>query len=696
MQATHLRQLWCLLPALLVAVAQQAQAADKPDVIVYGSTPSGFCAAIAAAREGARVVLLEPTDHVGGVNTGGLSFSDSNQTVRSTVMGLFDEWHTRIEEDYKARGIKLPYTVRVKDNAKWTYEPHVAARVTQRMLKEAKVEVLINRVLKSVTKEGPRVTALLTSNGTFTAKVFIDATYEGDLMAAAGVSWTIGREGRKEFGELLAGKRYPKRRMAISGFDDEGKPLPLITTTNAGPEDEGDSNVMVYSFRLCLTDDPENRVPFPSPANYDPSRFEVVRRYFAKEKRPVLLWDLYPLPGGKADANNGIGKQFSMGLVGGGNGWSEADAEGRAVIWEAHRQYTLELYHFLTTDPAVPQHLRDQLARLGLCKDEFPEHGHWSPQLYVREGRRMQGVYVVSQKDIMEEPKKSDSIVISSFPIDSHDCQRVMLKDGGVINEGTIFPVRMKGRRHGFPYHIPYRAILPQPGECDNLLVPVALSCTHVAISSIRVEPTWMILGQSAGIAAALAADEDIAVQKLPYPKLRQQLLAQGQVLDLPTLTELPPVSQKPVSIDPKTLPGIVLDDSSAELNGLWSSSTNFKPHIGVGYVHDNRNADGNSVATFRFTAPKSGRYELRIAYSAHETRATNVPVVVRSGTHQTELIVNQTTVLPSGKHFRRVGVVELTADAETVIVISNSSTNGFVILDAVQLLPVSKIPTTE
>ncbi len=668
------------------------------DIIVYGATPGGFCAAIAAAREGSSVILLEPTSHAGGVNTGGLSFSDSNQTVRSTMMGLFDEWHTRIEQDYRNRGIELNYSVSTKDNAKWTYEPHVAARVTRQMLDEANVEVLTNRALKSVATEGTRITSLETSNGTFTARVFIDTTYEGDLMAAAGVRWTIGREGRKEFGESLAGKQYPKRRMAISGFDDEGEPLPLITTVDAGRDDEGDSNVMVYSFRLCLTGEPENRVPFPPPNNYDPERFEVVRRYYTEARRPVLLWDLYPLPGNKFDANNGIGKQFSMGLVGGCNGWSEAGAEDRRAMWETHRQYTLELYHFLTTDPAVPKHLRDQLARLGLCRDEFPEHGHWSPQLYVREGRRMKGMYVVSQKDIMDQPEKPDPIVVSSFPIDSHDCQRVALNDGGVINEGTIFPVRMKRRRHGYPYHIPYRAILPRPDECDNLLVPVALSCTHVAFSSVRVEPTWMILGQSAGIAAALAADEDVPVQKLPYAQLRRELLAQGQVLDLPTLAELPPVPKRQVSIDPATLPGIVLDDSVAELKGRWPRSTNFKPHIGTGYVHDDTRADGNSVATFRFTVPRTGRYELRMAYSAHHTRSTNVPVIVQCGRYTTELTVNQTTPLPSGKPFRRIGEVELTAEAETVITVSNAGTDGFVILDAFQLLPMitQPAPTTQ
>jgi hypothetical protein len=663
-----------------------AQAAVEADVIVYGATPGGFCGAIAAAREGASVILLEPTDHVGGVNTGGLCFSDSNQTVRSTVMGMFDEWHTRIEQDYLQRGVALPYKVSEKDDKKWTYEPHVAAKITKAMLDEAGVKVLTRRVLKTVVKDGANIKQIITSDGDFAARTFVDATYEGDLMAAAGVGWTIGREGRKEFGEPLAGKHYLKARMPFSGLDDTGKSLPLITTTNAGAEEEGDKNVMVYSFRLCLTKDPANRVPFPKPEHYDAARFEVVRRYFAQEKRPVLLWDLYPLPGDKFDANNGIGKQFSMGLVGGGNGWSEADQAVRAKMWEAHRQYTLELYQFLTTDPAVPPHLREQLAELGLCKDEFTNQGHWSPQLYVREGRRMKGMYVVSQKDIVADPKKDDPIVVSSFPIDSHDCQRVATKDE-VVNEGTIFPVRMEGRRNGYPYHIPYRAILPKANECDNLLVPVALSCTHVAFSSIRVEPTWMILGQSAGIAAALSAKQNFTVQNLPYAVLRERLLAQKQVLDLPVLPDLPPAPKGIVSIDPSKLPGIVLDDAKAELKGPWTRSSNFKPHVGIGYLHDDRRGDGQSHAIFRFKAPKSGHYDLRMAYSAHETRASKVPVTIESGQHKSSIIVDQTQPLPAGEAFRSVGTVELTSKAETIITLSNTGTDGFVILDALQLI---------
>lgn len=662
-----------------------AHAAMQADVLVYGATPGGFCEAIAAAREGVSVILLEPTGHVGGVNTGGLSFSDSNQTVRSTLRGLFEEWHLRVEKDYHDRGVQLPYEVSVKDQAHWTYEPHVAARVTSAMLAEAGVKVMTRRVLRRIEKEGSQITRIHTSDGDFSAATFIDGTYEGDLMAAAGVAWTIGREGRREFGESLAGKQYPKPRMAISGLGSNGNPLPLITTMDAGPEDEGDRNVMVYSFRLCVTKNPANRVPFPEPAHYDASRFEVVRRYMAQQKRPQVPWDFYPLPAQKFDANNGIGKQFSMGLVGGGNDWSEADEAGRAKIWEAHRQYTLEMYHFLINDPAVPAEIREEYAQIGLCRDEFTEYGHWSPQLYVREGRRMVGEYVLSQKDIKEEPWKHDAIVVSSFPIDSHDCQRV---GTGlmVVDEGTIMPVRMPGRGHGYPYQIPYRAITPKATDCRNLLVPVALSCTHVGISSIRVEPTWMSLGQSAGVAAAMSAKQGIAVQELPYPDLRDRLLAQKQVVELPLLPDPPSGRRSDPNVDPKCLPGLVLDDSQADFIGHWSHSSVFKPHVGGGYQHDDRRSDGDSIAVFRFRPPLQGKYDLRMAYSAHETRATNVPVTIESGGRATAFKVDQRVRMKAGEVFRSIGHVELGGDC--VITIKNSGTDGFVIVDALQLIP--------
>ena len=679
-----------LLAFGLLLLARPAQAAEA-DVIVYGATPGGFCAAIAAAREGAKVVLLEPTAHVGGVNTGGLSFSDSNQTVRSTLLGLFEEWHQRVAADYAARGVKLPYDVAVKDNSVWTYEPHVAARVTDAMLKEAGVSVQTKQNLEGVEKDGAKIVGLRTSGGMHTAKVFIDATYEGDLMARAGVVWHLGRESRDEYGESYAGRQYPKAKMAINGFDANGLPLPFITSVRPGDDQAGEETVMVYSFRLCLTKNAANRIPFPEPKSYDPARFELVRRYFQQYPNAPLPWDLYPLPGDKFDANNGIGKMFSMGLVGEANGWCASDPAGRAKLWEKHKQYTLEFYQFLTTDPAVPAKIRETMAELGLCRDEFPETEHWSPQLYVREGRRMDGRYTLTQKDVLKDAQKDDPIAISSFPIDSHDCRRLALPDG-VINEGTIFPVRMPGRRHGYAYHIPYRAITPAASECSNLLVPVALSATHVAYSSVRVEPTWMAIGQGAGVAAALAAKAGVTVQALDYPTLRTRLLAQKVVLELPKLppADKPARASGPVSLDPKSLPGLILDDAQAELSGDWERSTNFKPHVGVGYLHDEQRADGRSRATFRFKGPADGDFELRMAYSAHETRTTRLPVTIMGGDMEQRFTVDQTQPMPTGEAFRPIGSLRLRQGIEYTLTVTNQDTKGFVIVDAFQLLPVA------
>jgi len=517
----------------LATFAPPVMAADEVgDVVVYGSTPGGFCAAIAAAREGVKVILLEPTEHVGGLTTGGLSHCDSNQMVRATLMGLFDEWHRRVVKDYTDRGLPSPYDPTRKDQARWTFEPHVAMRVTRKMLEESGVDLKTGQAIAGVTKEGARITSLVTTKGTFRGSVFVDGSYEGDVMAAAGIDWTIGREARGEFGESYAGKQYPKPKLAISGRDDQGRLLPFVTTGDAGAAEAGDANVMTYSFRLCLTKDPANRVPLPEPAKYDPARFEIARRALAAGGR--VGFDLYPLPGRKFDGNNSIDGHVSLGLIGGGNNWHAADRHQRRTIWEAHRQYTLEFLHFLRTDPALPAELRDTFADLGLCRDEFAATGHFSPALYVRESRRMRGVYVMSQRDIIDSPHKDDPIAISSFPIDSHDCQRVALAGGGVINEGTIYPVKPKGSACGYAYHVPYRAILPKPEQCTNLLVPVSLSCTHVAMASLRIEGAWMVIGQAAGIAASQAARRNAAVNELPYGLLRERLLAQGQVLVLP------------------------------------------------------------------------------------------------------------------------------------------------------------------
>jgi len=510
-----------------------ASGEEKFDVVVYGATPAGVCAATAAARSGATTALVEPLAIVGGIMSSGLGFSDSNQTDRRTLGGLFEEIHQRIETYYHEKGVTLPYEVAVKDSRPWTYEPHVAEKVFTDLMRDAGVKVYLKHQLRSAEKSGEHIERIVTDRETFAGKVFIDATYEGDLLPAAKVSSALGRESKERYGESLAGQQYPKPKLTFSPRDDQGRLLPLLTGEQLGP-DEGDGKVMTYSWRLCMTADPAQSVPLKKPATYDPARFELARRLYANSKSPqVVGLDLYPLPGGKVDVNNGIGRQLSMGLIGAQWAWCDATPAEREKIWQAHKDYTLELLWFLANDPAVPEKIRSAIAPLGFAKDEFATTGYWPPVLYVREGRRMIGEYVFTQADVLQKITKPDAIAIGSFPIDSHDCQRVALPDGGWLNEGTIFPVHVKGVRYGQPHQIPYRSITPRRSECTNLLVPVGLSCTHVAYSSIRVEPTWITLGHSSGIAAALAAKKGQPVQDLDIAELQQRLREAKQVLDL-------------------------------------------------------------------------------------------------------------------------------------------------------------------
>jgi hypothetical protein len=521
----------------LASCGIQAWAAQEADVVVYGATPGGVCAAVAAAREGAQVALVEPMNLVGGMMSSGLSFSDSNQTDRRTLKGLFEEIHLRIAADYAKRGIKLNYDVTVKDNAKWTYEPHVAEQVFNDLLREAGVKVLLGQQLTGVEKEGARITKLRTDKDEFTAKQFIDATYEGDLMAAAKVSCVIGREGKGVYHEPLAGHQFPKPRVADSPRDEAGELLDSINGVGAG-HDETDGKIMTYSWRISMTNDPANMVPMMKPPGYDPARFELARRLLRGGAKPVMVGlDLYPVPAttgtGKVDVNNGIGRQISMGMPGENWKWPEATPAERARIWQRHKDYALEFIWFLQHDESLPEAVRKPVMGYGLSKDEFAASDHWPPVLYIREGRRMVGEYVMTQRDVRQDIAKPDSVGISSFPIDSHDCQRVAGAEGGWVNEGTIFPVHMKGTKYGQPHQVPYRSLTPKRAECSNLLVPVCLSASHVAFSSIRVEPTWMMLGQSSGIAAALCVKAACATQDLPVAKLQEALRKSGQVLDL-------------------------------------------------------------------------------------------------------------------------------------------------------------------
>lgn len=516
-------------------------------VAVYGGTPAGVTAAIQAARMGQRTLLLCFNRHVGGMTSGGLTASDLGK--KDSIGGLALEFYTRIGRMTGFRSSQ-------------------AEAVFRQMLEEAGVTVLFERQLASVTMQGNRITAFAMTNGeTIKADVFIDATYEGDLLAAAGVSYRVGREPRGSFDESLAGQwqkvswqdTYQFCRLPISPYvvaDDAASGLlPEISPDPPGTPGQGDYRVQAYNFRMRLSNQPD-RVPFPKPAGYDPTRFALLARFLNFD--PAVEWMLNytarPLTDGPVQMRNGDSNNagsFSSDYVGGSHRWPDGTHEPgsfselppprrglpvpleklyelREEIFQAHVQYQQGLLYFLANDPQVPRDLQERVRRFGLDAKEFQQTGHWPHQLYVREARRMVSAYIMTQADCESRRAAADSVGLASYPMDSHFCQRVVVEENGrptVRNEGGF------GKGCPKPYPVSYRAIVPRAEECANLLVPVCLSSSHVAYGSIRMEPVFMILGQSAGAAAALAITENQAVQAISYATLRELLTTHGQRL---------------------------------------------------------------------------------------------------------------------------------------------------------------------
>ena len=424
----------------------------------------------------------------------------------------------------------------------WHFEPHVAEEVFRELVKEAGVEVFFRQRLRErtgVTVSGARIAAITMEGGaTFSARIFADATYEGDLMAQARVSYTWGREGASEYGESLAGvrDRTPKHQFTVRvpPFDDKGRLLPEISPEKKAPAGSADRKVQAYNFRLCMTRVAENRAPFPRPAGYDRARYALLARMLAemdREKRAkgekwssVDVMKPDPLPNGKTDTNNN--GAFSTDFIGGNYGYPEGSYATRARIWQAHADYVQGFLYFLQHDPEVPKGLHDDVASWGLCRDEFTDTGNWPHQLYVREARRLVGEYVMSQQDIQRDLTKPDAIGMGSYNSDSHNVQRIVNDEGFVENEGDMqVPVT--------PYQIPYRMMLPKRAEATNLLVPVCFSATHVAYSTLRMEPQYMIVGHAAGVALAMAVRANTAVQDVDPAALAARLRSQGAILEL-------------------------------------------------------------------------------------------------------------------------------------------------------------------
>ena len=513
---------------LLCACAAALEAQTACDLVVYGGTAGGVMTAVAGARHGLRTVLLEPGRHVGGMATGGLSRSDVGK--REVLGGLALEFYYLVGERYEMRRYMNPVA--------WFYEPKVGEAVMLEMLKQSGVTLLLGHRLREkdgVRKDGTRITEIATENGrAFRGSVFADCSYEGDLMAQAKVSYTWGREAMSQYGESLAGvrERTPMHQflVKIPARDAQGKLLPEISGEPRGTPGEADRRVQAYNFRIIATDDPANRIAWPKPPDYSAPRYELLARLLAalvKEKgRPPVFHEvtlIAKIPNRKADFNNN--GPFSTDYIGKNYEYPEGSYQRRAEIWKDHENYVKGFYYFLANDPRVPKPLQDEARQWGLPKDEFTDTDHWPNQLYIREARRMVGEYVMIQKDLQTARTKPDAIGMGSYNSDSHNLRRIVNAEGNVENEGDMqVPVQ--------PYQIPYRMMLPKASETSNLLVPVCFSASHVAYSSLRMEPQYMINGHAAGVAASLALRGKMPVQRVPVAELQKVLKSEGAVFE--------------------------------------------------------------------------------------------------------------------------------------------------------------------
>ena len=537
--------------------------ADTYDLVIYGSTPAGLAAAVQAKRMGLKAVVVSPETRIGGLTTGGLGQTDignkacfgglSLQFYKDVSAYYSDaaHWTCQKREEYSPDGQCFNS---FGGGTMWTFEPHAALEVLEGWEKRDGLDIRRGEYLDRQSKSGVeveerRIKSIKTLSGkVYSGKMFVDATYEGDLMAAAGVSYRVGREGNVEYGEKMNGinraeARYHQFEKGVSAYvvpnDPKSGLLPYVEPDTADPDGTGDRRVQAYCFRMCLTDNPENRIPFKKPANYDPKNYELLFRNFEMQAKlhPEWLkepgdWAGFPwinskMPNRKTDTNNRLG--FSTDFIGRNWRWAEGSYEERKAILKAHLDYQQGLMWALANEPRIPERWRKEIARWGTCKDEFKDGlgDGWQTQLYVREARRMVGEYVMTEAHCRREATAPNAVAMAAYQMDSHHVRRYADKDGFVHNEGDV-EVGCPG-----PYPIGYGAIVPKRAECGNLFVPVCLSATHIAFGSIRMEPVFFALGQAAGTAAALAIADGVCVQDVDYGKLAKRLAADGQVLSL-------------------------------------------------------------------------------------------------------------------------------------------------------------------
>lgn len=629
------------------------------DVCIYGGTSAGVIAAYTAKKYEKTVVLIEPTKRLGGLTSGGLGQTDIGN--KYAITGIARDFYRRIGKHYGRF-------------EQWTFEPSVAEKTFQQYIKEANVEVLYQHHLKQAEKHGNKIEKILVENGKsrqwIKAKVFIDATYEGDLMAKAGVSYTIGREANTVYNEKWNGIQLLDKHQFPDGIDpykEPGNPasglLWGISYEKLAETGSGDKKVQTYNFRLCLTDSIENQIPITKPTNYDTSKYELLLRYIEKKQPKELNWALMhiqPMPHRKTDINNS--GPFSTDMIGENYDYPEADYETRQQIQQKHEDYIKGFLYFLGNDERVPEHLRKEMKKWGYPKDEYIDNNHFSPQMYVREARRMIGEYVMTEHHCEGRQRAGDGIGMAAYTMDSHNCQRIIV-NGMVKNEGDV----QQGLGGLPPYPISYWAILPKRAECKNLLVPVCLSATHIAYGSIRMEPVFMVLGQSAAVAASMAIDASMGLHEIDVKKLQLEL----------NMNPLANKSQAEILVDN--------DYFQVKLNGNWTVVPQGYGRYGKNYLIDESKGEEEKSVIYNPGIPVTKKYKIYIYFPRLEqlSKQINVNIWTNSGKKSVVLKPQNTE-----SDWLYVGDFFFERGFNNKLEITNQEADGAVIADAVLFMP--------
>ncbi|HYF66651.1 MAG TPA: FAD-dependent oxidoreductase [Ohtaekwangia sp.] len=655
-----------LLAILSFCVRANSQHVIEVDVCIYGGTSAGVIAAYTAQKLGKKAILIEPGRHLGGMSSGGLGYTDIGN--KYAITGLARDFYRRIGKHYGKF-------------EQWTFEPKVAEQTFKQYVKEGKFQVLYQKQLRDVKKDGTRITEIIIEDSenqssaplTIRAKMFIDCGYEGDLMAKAGVSYIVGREANADYNETINGVQLMGGHQMPNGIDpykEKGKPesglIWGVSDAKLEPNGTGDKKVQAYNYRICLTSNPSNMVTITRPANYDSTKYELALRIQEvwPERRTLndyFIWS--GMPNQKTDINNRNG--FSTDMIGMNYDYPEASYAKRKEIIRAHEEYTKGLLYFYGHDPRVPKELRQEMLKWGYPKDEYTDNGNWSPQLYVREARRMVGQYVMTQANCEGKVVVQDAVGMAAYTMDSHNCQRLVV-NGQVKNEGNV-------EVGGFgPYPISFGALVPKASECTNLFVPVCLSATHIAYGSIRMEPVFMVLAQSSATAAVMAIDAKSDIQKADIASLQKKLqenpLADGSAFD------------------------ILVDNDNEKLvrkSGEWIAQK--KGGYGPSFL---TSTSANASVVFKTTVRKKGKYNCMAYIPKIRNASSVIPFTVTVGKKSVEKVIKPTELVVVGQtsgEWVSLGTYTLSANETVTVQVSTKNADGKVVADAIIWTPVKK-----